>query len=486
MSAPFVPVGLFRTRMASEDEKDEKKALYRRIVQKASDDTIARRMREHGFWPKGEPVPQDPPAETAERAKLESELDSLRTAHSTTEDPEKALHEERQRRWEESKKKRAEKKAQRLAALKERREKWAAEKKSRTVFLGEGVSAGLDGPVAQTSDVTKLAALGLPVLNTSNDLAAALKIELKTLKWLTFHRRGATLVHYRRYSVPKKTGGVRHISAPGPKLAAAQEWILRNILDPVEKSPEAHGFVAGRSIVTNAKLHVGKKIVVNLDAKDFFPTFDFRRVKGLFARRLGYSEHVATVLALLCTEPPRVEATVDGKKYWVALGDRRLPQGACTSPALTKLICARLDRRLAGLARAWGFTYTRYADDLTFSGDDGEKIGDLLHAARRILGHESVEENEQKTRIMRRGRRQEVTGVTVNAKLAVSREKVRELRAILHNCAKKGFESQNHDGHEHFRAHLGGWVSYVQMVDPIQGERLRAALTKALAAAGPE
>src|SRR5207237_9566311 len=195
--------------------------------------------------------------------------------------------------------------------------------------------------------------------------------------------------------------GVACTSAPKPALAQAQRWVFEHILSKLEVEPPAHGFVRGRSIVSNAAPHVGKAVVVNLDLKEFFPSITFRRVKGLF-QAFGYSEHVATVLALLCTEPPRVQAELDGKVYHVALGDRVLPQGACTSPAITNALCRRLDRRLRGLAARHGFAYTRYADDLTFSGDNTTAVGKLLKSVRGIVQAEGFTEHPRKTRVMRR------------------------------------------------------------------------------------
>src|SRR5690606_3927693 len=116
----------------------------------------------------------------------------------------------------------------------------------------------------------------------AEELAAEMEIELKTLRWLTYHRRGAAVVHYHRYEIAKKTGGLRSISAPKPALAKAQRWILENILGRLSVETEAHGFVGGRSIVTNAQPRTEREIVINLDLKDFFPSFTFRRVKGLF------------------------------------------------------------------------------------------------------------------------------------------------------------------------------------------------------------
>ncbi|RUL87564.1 RNA-directed DNA polymerase [Tautonia sociabilis] len=317
------------------------------------------------------------------------------------------------------------------------------------------------------------------MLHQAEDLADRIGIELKALRWLTYHRRGATVVHYRRYEIAKKSGGVRCISAPKPALAWAQRWILDEILRRLEPEPQAHGFVSGRSIVSNAEPHSGKAVVINLDVKEFFPTITFRRVKGLFGS-LGYGEHIATVLALLCTEPPRVAATLDGKTYHVALGDRVLPQGACTSPALTNAICRSLDRRLDGLARRHGFTYTRYADDLTFSGNRTAASGRLLRSVRIILVDEGLIEHPTKTRVMRRGGRQEVTGLTVNDRPAVSREELRTLRAILHSASRFGLDSQNRDGHPDFASHLRGRVEFACMVDPSRTPALREALDRAL------
>src|SRR5207237_9248991 len=147
------------------------------------------------------------------------------------------------------------------------------------------------------SNAEELERRGLPVLHSGRDVAAAIGTTLQALRWLTYHRKSATLVHYHRYSIAKKTGGVRYISAPKPALARAQRWVLESILAKLEVEPPAHGFVPGRSIVTNAVCHTNKKVVVNLDLKDFFPSVTFRRVKGFF-RKVGYSEHAATVLAL--------------------------------------------------------------------------------------------------------------------------------------------------------------------------------------------
>lgn len=455
---------------------NEKAALYKEILQHADEYVILERMQENGFWPYHLDVPADPPAEIKERAELEKRIAELRRTGSKVKDPDKALAAERKRRWEESKQRRKANKLKRIAEAKARREAWAKAKATLIAYAGEGVSGGLSDT---KSDAEALAKRGLPVLHTGAEVAKAIGIPLAKLRWLTYHRRGATVVHYHRFGIPKKTGGIRSISAPKRSLAHAQQWVLGAVLDKLTPEPEAHGFVSQRSIVTNATPHVGRAVVVNMDLRDFFPTITFRRVKGLF-HGLGYSENVATVLALLCTEPPRVAAEVDGKLFHVALGARMLPQGACTSPAITNALCRRLDRRVAGLAKRHGFAYTRYADDLTFSGDKPTAVGRLLRSVRSILVAEGFTEHPDKTRVMRKTSRQEVTGVTVNTRTAVARDEVRTLRAILHNAARHGLASQNREGREDFAAYLRGRVAFVAMVDPQRGEALRAALAKAL------
>jgi retron-type reverse transcriptase len=453
----------------------DKAQLFSEVAQIA-DDALLARMQQQGFWPAGTPLPTDPPEEAAERAAIHKEMADLRKTASLVKNPSKALAQERKRRWEESKKRRAERKKQRALQEQQRRNAYATFRSANVVHVGAGVSGGLQRNV--TAKVA-LTARGLPLIEDSEDLATQMGITLGALRWLTYHRRSATLVHYHRFTIAKKTGGVRCISAPKPLLAQAQGWVLDNILDKLTVEPAAHGFVRGRSIVSNATPHVGKAVVVNMDLRDFFPSITFRRVKGLF-QTFGYSEHVATVLALVCTEPPRVEAQLDGKVYWVALGDRVLPQGACTSPAITNALCRRLDRRLSGLAKRHGFAYTRYADDLTFSGDNGKAVGRLLRSVRSIVQGEGLAEHPRKTRVMRRANRQEVTGVVVNSRPTVSRAEVRELRAILHNAARHGLESQNREKRPQFAAYLRGRVEFIRMVDPKRGEQLRAALARAV------
>lgn len=352
---------------------------------------------------------------------------------------------------------------------------WAAYKRAHLVHLGLGIfyhdTADHDRyDVAEPENRRR--DNDLPELADVQALAKALELPIPKIRWLAYHREVDTGTHYQRWTVPKRSGGRRLISAPKPDLKRVQRWIARNITEHLPVHGAAHGFMAGRSTVTNAAVHSGARVIIKFDLKDFYPSVTFPRVKGLF-RKAGYTEQVAIVLALLCTEAPREEIVVRGKKYHVAVGERALPQGAPTSPSITNALSLRLDCRLAGLARKFGLRYTRYADDLTFSWHDNEfaPVGKLKDAVERIVRDEGFEIHAKKTRVMRSGRRQKVTGLVVNqtgpqgnaAVARVPRTVVRKLRAAIHN------REQGKPGKGETLAELLGLAAYVYMTDPKKG-----------------
>ena len=297
---------------------------------------------------------------------------------------------------------------------------WQAHKARHIVHLGEGVFWS-DGRVPDKWDLPEAEARAaeneLPPLDGADQLAAALGMTIADLRWMTYHRDVATMIHYHRFTIPKRDGSERAIWAPLPRLKEAQRWILRNIVEKLLVHGSVHGFLAGRSILTNAASHPGSDLVVKVDLKDFFPTVTFPRVKGVF-RKAGYREEVATLLALLCTEAPREVVEHEGKTYFVALGPRCLPQGAPTSPGLTNTLGLKLDRRLSGLSRRLGWRYTRYADDLTFSlpADHAgpPRVGTLLGMVRRVVEAEGFTVHPEKTAVARAGGRQKITGLVIN------------------------------------------------------------------------
>jgi len=373
-------------------------------------------------------------------------------------------------------------KEQKKAESAERKRKRAEDVEDRKatdiIFLGRGVSRGL---ADRRANVEKLQAAKLPVLASPADVAQALGISISRLRWLAFHTDAADRIHYVRFIVPKKSGGVRELSAPHRDLAKAQRWVFQNILQRLPTHTAAHGFVKGRSIRTNAQPHVGRHILVNADLRDFFPTITFHRVRGAL-EQLGYSPAAATILALLCTESPRRTVEYAGRTFHVATGPRALPQGACTSPALSNLIARRLDARLGGIAVKLGWHYTRYADDLSFSADaetgPEKKTGYLLARIRHIVQEEGFFINEKKTRVLKRCSAMAVTGIIVNSRPGVRRRDVRRLRAILHNARKHGFASQNRARDPHFEARIRGQIAFVQMINPDQSRPLLAALNR--------
>jgi len=449
---------------------DRRQELYDRIRSSSKDAVVLEEMIRLGFWPARGTVPNDPAEEIHERAELQRQLASLQTEQKRLHNVEalkKALHEQRLKASKEKQKQTKERRERERIA---RAQAWAEKKKTDIGFLGKGVSGGLQNVAA---DPAKLGRFTLPVLETPAQIAAAMGITVPTLRFLAFDRKTSQVSHYKRFEIPKKTGGTRRISAPMPKLKAAQRWILDHVLDRVSLHDAAHGFRKQRSIVTNARPHVGHEVVLNLDLKDFFPTLTYRRIRGAF-RGLGYGEAAATIFALLCSEPEVDEVELDGMTFFVANGARKLPQGAPTSPAITNIVCRRMDARLAGAANKLGFTYTRYADDLTFSGAKTADAGAMLDRVRFIATAEGFAEHPKKTRVLRRGRRQEVTGVVVNEKMSVDRETLRKFRALLFHIGKDGPDGKHWGASTDVFAAAIGYANFVRMVDPAKGAPLLA------------
>jgi len=251
-------------------------------------------------------------------------------------------------------------------------------------------------------------------------------------------------------------------------LKRLQYWVLDNILQPLELTEQAHGFVTGRSIVSNAQPHLAQKVVINLDLKDFFPTVTYPRIKGTFAQ-LGYNHEVASLLALLCSEADTQTVEMDGQRYYLNSASRRLPQGAPTSPALSNVICRTLDKRLQGLATKHGFAYTRYADDLTFSGTQADAVPALLYGTKATVTAEGFNLHPDKTRIMKQGSKQEVTGIVVNQHLSL--DKLKQFRALLFQIDKDGYADKSWGNGYNILASIKSYAHYVRMVNPAKGSQ---------------
>jgi hypothetical protein len=345
----------------------------------------------------------------------------------------------------------------------------------------------LDSPVF--APAAAFASMRPPRLETLGDLARWLGLSVERLEWLADERRQhyrtaiPVLQNYHYRFAPKRSGAPpRLIEAPKPLLKALQRRILTEILNLAPVHDHAHGFVRGRSVLTGAQQHASEGVVVCADLRDFFPSIRAQRIHGLF-RSIGYPAAVARTLTGLCTTS--TPASVFKRHEGGARHDRlsrnmfatlHLAQGAPTSPALANLCAWRFDQRCASLASALGGRYTRYADDLAFSGDGAfaARISTLLAALSCIAREEGFALNLAKTRVMRRASRQRVTGVVVNDHVNIARDDYALLKAILHNSRVHGPVSQNRDGRGDFRAHLDGRVRWVEQVNPERGAKLRA------------
>jgi hypothetical protein len=334
-----------------------------------------------------------------------------------------------------------------------------------------------------------LPATDVPSLLTLGQVAQWLEIAPAELDWFADRRElerkrdDPRLRHYVYRVLAKRFGRVRLIEAPKLRLREIQRRILHGILDQVPLHDAAHGFRRGRSIKTFAAPHVGQAVVLRLDLEDFFPSLTLARARAIFWT-LGYPARVANVLAALCTNsaPDFVwdELARDvppdhlRQARWLYAAPH-LPQGAPTSPALANLAAYRLDCRLTALAAAAGGVYTRYADDLAFSGDDSFARGIERfrnHVCATVM-EERFRVNFRKLRIMRRGVRQHLAGVVVNSGTNVRRADYDDLKATLHNCVRIGPEEQNRAEHADFRAHLLGRIAHVTHLNAARGHKLR-------------
>jgi len=298
--------------------------------------------------------------------------------------------------------------------------------------------------------------------------------------------RDDRLRHYRYASMRRPGRPVRVIERPKHRLKQIQRRILHEILDLIPAHEASHGFTRGRSVHSHAREHTARFVVVGLDLEDFFASIAAGRVYGIF-RLAGYPESVAHALTALTTNraPAALWGTLPRPDDPAQIGahhrlGRRLatphlPQGAPTSPALANLAAFTLDRRLRGLAASLDARYTRYADDLTFSGSARlvASAGTLRAAASQIAREEGFLVNERKSRLATRAGRQLVCGVVVNERVNVTRHEIDALRAILHNSVAHGPRSQNRARLPDFRAHLMGRISWVESLHPERGVKLR-------------
>lgn len=282
-------------------------------------------------------------------------------------------------------------------------------------------------------------------LHTPQDVSDLLEVPYEHLVYILYW--GRRRYPYRTFHIRKKSGGLREISAPHPSLQILQSKLNGVLQLAYARKPSAHGFVTGRSILSNAHPHVGRRFVLNVDLENFFPSINFGRVRGMFmAKPYNLHPSVATVLAQICCH------------------EGHLPQGAPTSPIVSNIVCAKLDSELQRLAKTYRCTYTRYADDITFSTTlpkfprqlatpaTGLARGGLILGPEllSVIKSNGFRVNANKQRLQFRDQHQEVTGLTVNRFPNVRRRFVKQVRAMLHAWAKYGLEGAEREFRERY------------------------------------
>jgi hypothetical protein len=338
----------------------------------------------------------------------------------------------------------------------------------------------------------------IPRIETVGALGGWLELSPSELGWLAdlkglgSKRPQARLEHYHYRVLAKATGSIRLIETPKPRLKHLQRQILIAILDRIPSHPAAHGFVKGRSIQTFAAPHVGQRVVLRMDLENFFPTFPGARVQSFF-RTCGYPEPVADLLGGIATNSvPRTAwhevikqpgFALDPQELWHVremYARPHLPQGVPTSPSLANLCSYRLDYRLSGLAQSAGAAYTRYADDLAFSGGERfeRSVARFATQVAVIFMEEGFTVHYRKTRIMRQSVRQHLAGLVTNQRLNVRRSDFDLLKATLTNCVRHDPRTQNREAHPNFREHLAGRIGFIESINLEKGRRLRAIFDK--------
>jgi len=296
----------------------------------------------------------------------------------------------------------------------------------------------------------------LALLNSTKKLIYGEKFIPFELKHLNYHsNQNTNPKRYIQFEIKKKSGKKRKIHSPNKGLKSIQKCLNLIFQLVYDVGPSAYGFVPKKSIVDNAKVHVGNLYVYNIDLKDFFPSIDRSRVWGRLKvapfnlnEKSGNAE-LADIIASICCQEMEVER-MDENGEWKKSTKNVLPQGAPTSPTLTNIICQQLDFYLNAVAKRFGLKYSRYADDITFSsmndvyGEKSEIINkkgnNFYNELRLIIMEQKFQINEAKTRLQRNGFRQEVTGLIVNEKVNVPQRYIKQLRMWLYYWESYGYE----------------------------------------------
>jgi len=470
----------------------EKRTDYRQQAQTlGKKEFTLLKMQEYGFWPKHLPTPyekqaSETPEQYNERKKLLAEYDKiirqidelykekddinrklsqLKKEYDQTWDYEKIRQDVAQKIMQESIARRAQKKQERRLAKEQKTLAWQKKKAENILFIGKGFSNALHD---KETDQTKLQNLQMPVITDDKQLTEFLAIDYKQLRYLVYHRDVVTFDNYHRYTLAKAKGGERNIAAPKAILKNAQRKILEEILYKISPSQHTHGFLVQKSVITNAQAHqTNPELLLTMDMQDFFPTVTFARVKGMF-KNFGYSGYTASLLAMICTYCERMPIEVRGITRYVKTSERILPQGAPTSPMITNILCLKLDKRLSALAKKYNATYTRYADDMSFSfmsAPDTTVIGKFMGMVCSITKDEGFNINNNKTRFLRSNNCQCITGIVVNnEQIGVTKNWLKTFRAAIYNLNK--LKTAGNPLPSDKINEISGMASWLQSVNP--------------------
>lgn len=282
----------------------------------------------------------------------------------------------------------------------------------------------------------------LPRVNSLRDLANKIKLS----EYLLYNLTSNTECFYRIVEKPKANGEIRMLACPSKKLKAVQAWILRNILQQIPLEKAATAFIKGTNIKLNAERHKENSFIVCLDIKGFFDNIPRSWVYNLF-RSLGYNRNVSMIFTNICTF------------------EGHLPQGGVTSPCLSNILCKRLDRRISGYVGKRNISYSRYADDITLSGNNPAVLLKSVEFIKKIINDEGFTINERKSRVMRSGYKKHITGLIISdAKtVGIGRRRIMYLRAAIYHLETSNYEKW--DDHKRLRAHINGWMSYIRGID---------------------
>lgn len=306
-------------------------------------------------------------------------------------------------------------------------------------------------------NLEKLNKYKLPVIKSINHLVEVLQITEKQER-LYFSKEARKRYLYRNVNIPKRNGGIRVLNVPILSLKLIQKAINNVILSGFKMSNEANAYIKRKSILTNALPHENAQTLVKIDIKDFFPSINFKHVYNQF-RFFGYGEYVSKYLSLLCLD-----------------GDLKLPQGAPTSPAISNLISIKMDRRISAYCNKKGYTFTRYADDITISSKSKLNFNEIIsmkNFIKIVFQENDFKINDEKFRYFYNGNKLEVTGVIVNNRISAPKNKIREIENAIRYISKYGLE--DHMNHlelkyNNYVGHLYGLANYIKMIDKKKGE----------------